>query len=105
MTDQVVRSITDPAFLIALFVGIAVFATIFTVMPSLSGNTLKARMKSVALEREELRAKQRARLAAEADRRRKGLREEQSVSMRAIVDRLDLRRALADLRTITDPWA
>ncbi|MEW9807268.1 type II secretion system F family protein [Mesorhizobium marinum] len=100
MTAQVVKAITDPAFLIALFVGIAVFATFFTVMPSLSGNTLKSRMKSVALERDELRIKQRARLAAEADRRRKGLREEQSIGMRAIVDRLDLRRALADDNTV-----
>ena len=95
MTVQVVKALTDPAFLIALLVGIAVFATFFTVMPSLSGNTLKSRMKSVALERDELRLKQRARLAAEADRRRKGLREEQSLGMRAIVDRLDLRRALS----------
>ena len=100
MTVQVVKAITDPAFLIALLVGIAVFATIFTVMPSLSGNTLKTRMKSVALERDELRAKQRARLAVEADRRRKGLREEQSLGMRAIVDKLDLRRALADENTL-----
>jgi tight adherence protein C len=100
MTDQVVRSLTDPSFLIALLVGIAVFATIFTLMPSLSGNVLKARMKSVAIERDELRAKQRARLAAEADRRRKGLREQHSVGMRAIVDRLDLRRALADENTV-----
>ena len=100
MTAQVVKAMTDPAFLIALLVGIAVFATFFTVMPSLSGNTLKTRMRSVALERDELRIKQRARLAAEADRRRKGLREEQSLGMRAIVDRLDLRRALADENTI-----
>ena len=100
MTAQVVKAITDPAFLIALLVGIAVFATIFTLMPALSGNTLKNRMKSVALERDELRAKQRARLAVEADRRRKGLREEQSVGMRAIVDRLDLRRALVDESTV-----
>jgi tight adherence protein C len=100
MTDQVVKSLTDPAFLIALLVGIAVFATIFTVMPALGGNTLKTRMKSVALERDELRAKQRARLAVEADRRRKGLREEQSLGMRAIVDKLDLRRALVDEGTL-----
>ena len=100
MTDQVIKSITDPAFLIALLVAIAVFATVFTVMPSFSGNQLQARMKSVALERDELRAKQRARLAAEADRRRKGLREEQSLGMRKIVDRLDLKRALADESTI-----
>ncbi len=100
MTAQVVKALTDPVFLVALLVGIAVFATFFTLMPSLAGNTLKSRMKSVALERDELRIKQRARLAAEADRRRKGLREEQSLGMRAIVDRLDLRRALADENTV-----
>ncbi len=97
MTDQIVKSLTDPSFLIALLVSIAVFATVFTVMPALGGNPLKARMKSVALERDELRAKQRARLAAESDRRRKGLREEQSVGMKNIVERLDLRRALVDI--------
>ena len=101
MTDQIVKSLTDPAFLIALLVSIAVFATVFTVMPALGGNQLKARMKSVALERDELRAKQRARLAAESDRRRKGLREEQSIGMKAIVERLDLRRALVDEGTLS----
>jgi len=100
MTAQVVKTFTDPAFLIALLVGIAVFATFFTLMPAFGGNTLKSRMKSVALERDELRAKQRARLAAEADRRRGALREQQSKGMRAIVDRLDLRRALADESTM-----
>ncbi|QDC02863.1 MULTISPECIES: type II secretion system F family protein [Phyllobacteriaceae] len=96
----VVKTLTDPSFLIALLVGIAVFATVFTLVPAFGGNPLKSRMKSVALEREELRAKQRARLAAEADRRRKGLREEQSLGMRTIVERLDLKRALADEGTM-----
>jgi tight adherence protein C len=100
MTDQIVKSLTDPAFLIAVLVSVAVFATVFTLLPALGGNPLKARMKSVALERDELRAKQRARLAAEADRRRKGLREEQSIGMKAIVERLDLRRALVDEGTL-----
>jgi len=100
MTDSVAKTLTDPSFIISLLVALAVFATLFTLLPALGGNPLKARMKSVALERDELRAKQRARLAAEADRRRKGLREEQSVGMRAIVDRLDLRRALADENTV-----
>lgn len=99
MTDQVVKALTDPSFLIALLVGVAVFATMFTVMPSLSGNQLKSRMKSVALERDELRAKQRARLAAESGRRQ-GLREQQSIGMRSIVERLDLRRALVDEGTL-----
>ena len=100
MTDSVMKTVTDPTFLIALLVAIAVFATVITLMPALGGNSMKSRMKAVALERDELRAKQRVRLAAEADRRRKGLREEQSVGMRSIVDRLDLKRALADENTV-----
>jgi len=100
VTEQVVKTLTDPSFLIAMLVGIAVFATVFTLMPAFGGTSLKSRMKSVALERDKLRAEQRQRLANEADRRRKGLREEQSIGMRNIVDRLDLRRALADESTI-----
>ncbi|NGO52020.1 type II secretion system F family protein [Allomesorhizobium camelthorni] len=100
MTDQVVKALTDPSFLIAMLVSIAVFATVFTVLPAFGGNPLKSRMKSVALERDELRAKQRARLAADAERRRKGLREEQSIGMRNIVEKLDLRRALVDEKTL-----
>jgi tight adherence protein C len=100
MSESVVKAVTDPTFLIAMFVAVAVFATFLTLMPALSGNSMKARMKSVALERDELRAKQRARLAAEADKRRRGLREEQSTGMRNIVERLDLRRALADEKTL-----
>jgi tight adherence protein C len=83
-----------------MLVGIAVFATVFTLMPAFGGTSLKSRMKSVALERDKLRAEQRARLANEAERRRKGLREEQSIGMRHIVDRLNLRRALVDEGTI-----
>jgi tight adherence protein C len=100
VTEQVVKTLTDPSFLIAMLVGIAVFATAFTLMPAFGSTSLKSRMKSVALERDRLRAEQRARLASEADRRRKGLREEQSIGMRNIVDRLNLRRALVDEGTI-----
>ena len=32
MTDSVVKAILDPSFLMALLVGIAVFATIFTAL-------------------------------------------------------------------------
>jgi tight adherence protein C len=101
MSDQVVRTLTDPSFLIALLVAIAVFATVFTVLPALSGNQMKSRMKAVALERDELRAKQRARLAVEQDRRKRGtgLREEQ-LGVYNIVERLDLRRALVDEKTL-----
>ena len=67
MTGQTISTLTDPAFLIAILVAIAVFATVFTLLPAIARDPLEVRMKSVALERDELRAKQRARLAAEAD--------------------------------------
>ena len=69
MSESVIKAITDPAFVVALLVAIAVFATLLTLLPALGGNSMKSRMKAVALEREELRAKQKARLAAESDRR------------------------------------
>lgn len=101
MIKLVASSVTDPAFMVALVVSVAVFLTVITLLPSWRGDPLKVRMKSVALERDELRAQQRARLAAEADRRRRGLREDASpAGMRKIVERLDLRRALADEQTI-----
>jgi tight adherence protein C len=101
MTETVIRTLTDPSFLISLFVAIAVFATVMTIVPAfIGGDVLKTRMRTVAIERDQLRAKQRSWMAAEADRRRKqGLREEQT-SLRGIVDRLDLRRALADESTL-----
>lgn len=101
MSDLVARTLTDPSFLISLLVGVAVFATMLTALPALGGDPLKGRMKAVALERDQLRSKQRAMLAGEAERRRRGgLREEQSTRLRRIVDRLDLRRALADEGTV-----
>ncbi|MHB2266637.1 type II secretion system F family protein [Aliihoeflea sp. PC F10.4] len=101
MTGSVVSVVTDPSFLLAVLVSVAVFATLFTALPALSGNPLKARMKAVALERDQLRAQQKARLASEAERRRKGLREKESKGMRSIVEKLDLRRALADDKTVS----
>lgn len=100
MTDLTIKTLTDPVFLTAILVGIAVFATMMTLLPAFGGDPLKTRMKAVALERDELRAKQRARLAAEAERRSRGLREQQSTGMRNIVDKLDLRRLLADENTV-----
>ena len=100
MTSYVFNTLTDGSFLVSLLIAVAVFASLLTVLPSFGGNTLATRMKTVALEREELRSKQRARLS-EAESKRRGLRVEESTGMRRIVDRLDLRRALADDKTIT----
>ena len=62
--DSIYNSLTDPNFFFAALVGVAVFATIFTVMmPMLGGTSLEARMKNVAIERDNIRARERARLA------------------------------------------
>ncbi len=98
MTSSVVSTLTDPSFLISMLIAIAVFATVITALPAFGESLLKTRMKAVALEREQLRAKQRGRLGAEAQGK-VGLREEQSERIRGIVDRLNLRRALADEAT------
>jgi tight adherence protein C len=100
------NSIQDPQFLFVALTGLAVFATIFTVlMPYLSGGELQSRMKSVAIERDAIKARERAKLASEADRRRKGqggsLKEaNQKAGVLAIVDGLDLKKALADENTV-----
>lgn len=99
MTNYVFTTLTDGSFLVSLLVAVAVFASLLTLIPNFNANSLESRMKSVALEREELRNRQRTRLA-EAESRRRGLRAEESAGMRSIVERLDLRRALADENTI-----
>lgn len=101
MTQYVMQTLTDPGFLIAMLVSVSFFALAYAVLPGMAGGSLKSRMKSVALERDELRAKQRARLASEAEKRRgASLRGEQSVGMKSIVERLNLRNALADEGTV-----
>ena len=48
--DLIYKSLTDPSFIFAALVGVAVFATIFTVMmPMLGGSGLEARMKNVLI--------------------------------------------------------
>jgi tight adherence protein C len=98
MLNLVYEAITDPNILIALFSAMAVAATVFTVVqPYLERDTLGARIKAVAIEREAIRARERARLAAET--KRANLRREPKAYMRQIVDRLNLRKALADEKT------
>jgi tight adherence protein C len=92
-------AVTDANVLMASFAAIAVFATVYTlVMPFFEGDKLAARIKSVALEREAIRARERARLASET--KRVALRTEPKAYMRQIVDRLNLKRALADEKTV-----
>ena len=65
MLNLIYDGVSDPAVLIAAFAAIAVFATVYSVtQPFFERDRLAARIKSVALEREEIRARERARVAA-----------------------------------------
>ncbi|MGL4490605.1 MAG: type II secretion system F family protein [Rhizobiaceae bacterium] len=102
--EFLIKGFSDPQVLLVLLTGVAVFATMFTLlMPLLGGSNLQSRMKSVAIERDNIKARERARLASETDRRRKGGSLKEASHKRgilAIVEGLDLKKALADENTL-----
>ncbi|MFN4125180.1 type II secretion system F family protein [Pannonibacter indicus] len=90
----------DSQFLIAALTMVAVAGTVFAlVLPVLERDGLKSRMKSVALEREKMRARERARLATEKAEARVSLRNQPKDRVRNLVDRLNLKTAFADEQT------
>jgi len=94
------ETIASTQFLAALLAMVAVTGTVFSlVMPLLSRDTLKSRMKSVALERDKLRAKERARLQESQADARASLRNQPKAQMKSFVDRLNLKEMLSDEST------
>jgi tight adherence protein C len=86
--------------IIAALTMIAVAGTVFVlVMPLLEGDKLKSRMKSVALERDQMRARERARMADEKANARVSLRNQPKKQMQHIVDKLNLKHLMSDDRT------
>ncbi|WP_322990075.1 type II secretion system F family protein [Hoeflea sp.] len=104
MLSDIASSLTDPAYLVPILVSVAVLATLFTILvPYFERGDMDARMKSAALERDEIRARERARLNAENSRtstKSAGLRAHNNASVRGIVEQLNLKNALADDATI-----
>ncbi|AZN69947.1 type II secretion system F family protein [Georhizobium profundi] len=100
MFTTIINTATQPSFVLAVLVSISVFATLITfVMPYFERGDLNQRMKAVAVERDEIRARERARLNAEQNRRG-SLRQENNSSLRQIVEKLNLRKALVDDNTV-----
>lgn len=96
--ESFIATVRDPNVLLAVSVGIAIFATVLSfAMPLLSSDKLDSRMKAVSVERERIRSRERARLQQES--RSQMRRAEPKKYMRDLVDRLSLRRALADEQT------
>ena len=96
-----VTTLTNPDVLLPVLVAIAVLATFYTIAtPYFERGDLGKRMKSVALERDQIRARERARLNAEAMQNKATLRTQNNTSVRQIVEKLNLREALVDANTI-----
>ena len=88
---------SDPQMLLAGVVAIGVGATVLTVaLPLLEKDEFSSRMKAVATEREQIRARERARLGSE---RTKSLRAEPKAFMKQLVEGLNLKNSLADEKT------
>jgi tight adherence protein C len=99
MLTTIFDIVSNPQVLFATFSAIAVFATIFTVSSMFfERDRLAARIKAVAFEREKIRARERARLAE--TQKRASLRNEAKPFMRQVVERFNLRKALADDKTV-----
>ncbi|SKA21750.1 type II secretion system F family protein [Consotaella salsifontis] len=90
------------SLLLSILVAVAVFTTFMTIaLPILSGNEFKNRMKAVALERDQMRARERARLSIERERSRGGLRQDAGKGLAVtVVNKLNLRHLLADDKTV-----
>lgn len=94
MVGLIAQKLTDTQFLIAILAAIAVAATILSLaMPAMSGDNLNKRMKSVATERDRIRARERDRLAA--GQQKASLRQAPKAIMQRVVDQFNLRQWLS----------
>jgi len=94
-----IDTFTDPTFIVTILAAICAFATVLTIaMPMLAQDRMNQRMRTMAIERDKMRAE---RLAEMATRERQGrLRKTPTGFMQQIVNALNLRQILdtAELR-------
>jgi tight adherence protein C len=90
MLDLITSNLSNPRTLAALFAAVAAIATVLTfAMPFLVTDTLSSRMKSVALERDKLRQRERERLARGE---KVSLRQSPKQYMQTVVEKFNLRK-------------
>ncbi|MEN3375741.1 MAG: tight adherence protein [Hyphomicrobiales bacterium] len=88
MVEFLIEKLHDPKMVAAVFAAIAAMATVITLaMPLLAGDNLGKRMKSVALEREKMRQRERERMARGE---RVSLRVSPKQYMKRVVDQFNL---------------
>ena len=88
MIDLLIDKLHDPRFMAMLFAAVAAFATVLTLaMPLVAGDNLEKRMKTVAIEREKIRQRERERLARGE---KVALRTSPKQYMKTVVERFNL---------------
>ncbi len=91
MIGLIAQKLSDTQFLISILAAIAVAATVLSLaMPLLTGDNLDKRMKTVAFERDKIRARERDRLA-NGQQQKRALRQTPKAFMLQIVDSFKLR--------------
>jgi len=94
MFDLIYDRMIDPRFMTTLLISVAVIATIYSIaMPYLSNDNLDRRMKTLAVERGQIRAREREKLARGE---KVNLRPTPKAFMQRIVERLDLKKWLGE---------
>ncbi|HEY7459323.1 MAG TPA: type II secretion system F family protein [Xanthobacteraceae bacterium] len=94
MVDLLIDRLHDTRFMVTLLTAIAAAAAVVTIaMPYVFGDNLERRMKAVSVERSQLRARERERLARGE---RVTLRQSPRAYMQSIVDQLNLRKWLGE---------
>ena len=89
MLEFFLSQATDPRILFMFFAAIAAGATVLTLaMPLLTTDTLDKRMKAVALEREQIRQRERERMAQQSSK--VALRQSPKQYMKTVVDNFNL---------------
>ena len=95
MVSLLIDWLHNTKHLTALFAALAAVATVITLaMPLLSTDTLGKRMKSVAIEREKIRARERERMAR-GEREKVALRQSPKQYMQRVVEQFNLNKWLA----------
>jgi tight adherence protein C len=98
MSADLAARFTDPSMILAVVVAIAVFATFCTIaMPYFERGDLGKRMRAVSTERDQIRARERAKMN---EGNKATLRSQNNRSVRSIAEKFNLKEALVDANTV-----
>jgi tight adherence protein C len=101
MLYDLATRLTNPSLIVGVLIAVAAFATLYTIaMPYFERGDMQKRMRAVSTERDQIRARARAKLNATASSQKASLRSQNNVSVKNVVERLNLREALVDDKTV-----